>query len=221
VFNNKYLIGASINNTFTFEAYYRKAENSIFELPKQDNNNNTITYTPTNINSTEEIGFDFETSLYITDKWYFYFGTSTYNYNDKGTIDGLSVQRDKWANYSIFQNNYSFLKDNSLSATLVITYIGENVQALQRVHTRWDTFFSVQKTLFKGKGSLSLSLSDLFNRQDYFVSTNFLDQHSTESTDLDTRYIKLGFRYKFGNTKLSTNQRSTSREEIDRLKKDH
>ena len=221
VFNNKYLIGVSINNKFTFEAYYRKAENSIFELPKQDNDNNTVTYTPVNINSTEEIGFDFEASFYITDKWYFYFGNSIYNYNDKGTIDGLSVQRDKWANFSNLANNYSFLKDNSLTATLSIYYIGKNVQALQTVGTRWDTYFSIEKTLFKRKGTISLSLSDLFNRQDFFVSTNFLDQHSTEFIDQDSRYIKLGFSYKFGNTKLSTNQRTTSKEEIDRLQKKH
>ena len=32
-------------------------------------------------------------------------------------------------------------------------------------------------------------------------------------------FIKLGFRYKFGNTNLSTNQRSSSQQETDRLEK--
>lgn len=221
VFNNKYLIGTTINNKFTFEVYYKKYENNIFELPLQDNSNKTLTYTPVNIDKTEEIGIDFEAFLNITEKWFMYFGTSTYNYKDYGTVSGLSVELDKWANYSDLTNNFSFLKDNSLTANLTIIYIGKNIQGLQTVETRWDTYLSVAKTIMNNKGSISLSISDLFNRQDYSRTTKFLNQNSLISNDLDTRYIKLGFRYKFGNTKLSTNQRSSSKEERDRLKNKH
>ena len=220
-FDTKYLLGTSIKDRFVFEIYYKKYKNNIFELPIQDNDNNTVTYTPVNIDSTEEIGFDFEAFLNITDKWFLYFGTSTYNYKDTGTISGITVKRDKWANYSDLTNSFSFLKDNSLTASMAIIYVGKNVQGLQTIHSRWDTYLSIDKTLFKGQGNVSLSISDFFNRQDYFTTTNFLDQNSTESNDMDSRYIKLGFRYKFGNTKLSTNQRSTSKEELDRLKKNH
>jgi outer membrane receptor protein involved in Fe transport len=221
VFTDKYLIGTSIDNKFTFEVFYRKSNNSIFELPIQDNSENVIVYTPLNIDSTEEIGIDFEAYLNITDKWSLYFGSSTYNYKDKGTFSGSSIQLDKWANYSIISNDFSFLKDNSLSASVTIVYVGENVQGLQTVHTRWDTYFIMSKSLFNNKGSISLSVSDFFNRQDYSRTVRFLDQSSKISNDIDTRYINLGFRYKFGNTKLSTNQRSTSKEEIDRLRKEH
>jgi outer membrane receptor protein involved in Fe transport len=221
VFTNKYLIGTTFNNRFTFEVFYRKSNNSIFELPIQDNSENVIVYTPLNIDSTEEIGFDFEAYLNITDKWSLYFGSSTYNYKDKGTFSDNKIQLDKWANYSILSNDLSFLKDNSLTASLTIVYIGENVQGLQTVHERWDTYFTMAKTLFKNKASISLSVSDFLNRQDFSRTVSFLDQSSRISNDLDTRYISLGFRYKFGNTKLSTNQRATSKEEIDRLKKEH
>jgi len=81
---------------------------------------------------------------------------------------------------------------------------------------------SIKKTIFKGKGVLSLAFSDLFNDQDFVVTTKFLDQNSKLYTNLDNRYVKLGFRYKFGNSRLSTNQRSTSKEELNRLdKKDY
>jgi hypothetical protein len=217
VFTDHYLIGTTLNDMFTFEVYYKKYENNIFELPLQDNATNIITYTPVNIKSTTEIGFDFETYFDVTERWSLYFGSSTYNYKDEGVISGSNVERDRWANYSILQNDFSFLKDNSLSASLSIVYIGENVQGLQIVDTRWDTFLSIKKTILKGKGVLSLSCSDLFNKQDYFVTTKFLDQDSNLFINEDSRYFRLGFRYKFGNTKLSTNQRSTSKEERERL----
>jgi len=221
IFTNKYLIGTTINNKFTFEVFYRKSNNNFFELPIQDNTENVTVYTPLNIESTEEMGFDFEAYLNITDKWFLYFGSSTYNYKDKGTFSGNSIQLDRWANFSMMSNDFSFLKDNSLTASLTIYYIGETVQGLQIAHTRWDTYFTMAKTLFNNKASISLSVSDFFNRQDYSRTVRFLDQNSRISNDLDTRYISLGFRYKFGNTKLSTNQRSTSKEELDRLKKEH
>ncbi len=221
IFTNKYLIGTTINNKFTFEVFYRKSNNNFFELPIQDNTENVIVYTPLNIESTEEMGFDFEAYLNITDKWFLYFGSSTYNYKDKGTFSGNSIQLDRWANFSMMSNDFSFLKDNSLTASLTIYYIGKTVQGLQTVNTRWDTYFTMAKTLFNNKASISLSVSDFFNRQDYSRTVRFLDQNSRISNDLDTRYISLGFRYKFGNTKLSTNQRSTSKEELDRLKKEH
>lgn len=221
VITNAVSVNASINDRFSFTVYYKKYENNIFELPLQDNSENIIVYTPLNISSTEEIGFDFETNLNITERWFLYFGTSTYNYRDTGTISGTTLQRDRWANFSNLTSNLSLLKDKSLTASLSIYYLGKNIQGFQIVNTRWDTFLTVSKTLFKDKGSISLSFSDLINKQDFSRSLNFLDQSSNIFNDIDSRYITLGFRYKFGNTKLSSNERSTSKEELDRLKKEH
>lgn len=221
VFNNAFYADATINDKFTFTVYYKKYENNIFELPLQDNENSILTYTPLNITSTEEFGFDFEANLNITDNWYLYFGTSTYNYKDKGAVSGTSLQRDKWANFSNLTSYLSLLKDKSLTASLSVIYLGKNIQGFQVVHTRWDTYLSVSKKVFNDKGSITLSISDFFNRQDYSRSLSFLNQRSNISNNLDTRYIGLGFRYKFGNTKLSTNERSTEKEERDRLKRNN
>lgn len=221
VFNNAFYINTSINDKISFSVYYKKYENNIFELPLQDNENNVLIYTPLNINSTEEIGFDIETNLNITDNWFLYFGSSTYNYKDNGIVSGTFLQRDRWANFSNLTSNLSFLKDKSLTTSFSIVYIGETIQGFQIVNTRWDTYLSIAKKIFKEKGSISLSMSDLLNRQDYSRSLNFLDQRSNILNDLDMRYITLGFRYKFGNTVLSTNERATEKEERDRLKKEH
>ena len=219
VITNAIFLDASINDKFSFTVYYKKYENNFFELPLQDNANNILIYTPLNISSTEEIGFDFETNLNITDRWFLYFATSIYNYKDTGTVSGTSLKRDMWSNYSNLTSNISFLKDKSLTASLSIYYLGKNIQGFRIIDTRWDTYFTISKRLFKDKGSLSLSMSDLFNKQDYSSSLDFLNQRSNILNDFDTRYIKLGFRYKFGNTKLSTNERYS--EEDVRLQKNN
>ncbi|WP_347923267.1 outer membrane beta-barrel family protein [Pontimicrobium sp. SW4] len=220
-FTDQYKLGFSINNMFVIETYYKKYKNNIFELPIQDNINNTLAYTSVNINYTEEIGFDFEANFNITQKWSTYFGTSFYKYQDNATFSGDTFSKGKWSNYTIFQNDFSFLKDNSLVANFTLTYIHKNVQALQVINSRLASDFSIRKTLFKGKGSLSLLVSDLFNQQDFYWTTRFADQNSTSDVNLDNRYIRLGFRYKFGNTKLSTNERTSSVEERERLSNNH
>ncbi len=221
IYTNHIKLGVSINNIFTIETYYKKYENKIFEIPLQDNINNNLAFTSLNINFTEEIGLDLEAYFNIVEKWSVYIGTSFYNYRDNATLFNSTVSRDKWSNYTEVINNLSFLKDNSLTTNLTLTYVQENVQGLQLVDSRIATSLSIRKTLFKGKGSMSLIISDLFNEQDYFTTTKFLDQNNTLYDNLDTRYIKLGFRYKFGNTKLSTNEHSSSVKERERLGNKH
>lgn len=217
VYTSNIKLGVSINNIFTIEAYYKKYKNNIFQIPIQDNDTNILTYTSLNINYTEEIGLDFEAYFNIVDKWTVYIGTSFYNYNDNGTFLNNTISRDRWANYTNFTNNVSFLKDNSLTAYFTMTYVGKNVQGFQIVNSRLMSDLSIRKTMLKGKGSVSLIISDLFNEQDVFVTTKFLNQDNTLYDNLDNRYVKLGFRYNFGNTKLSTKDHSSSVEERERL----
>lgn len=226
-FTDQYKLSFSINNMFVIETYYKKYKNNIFELPIQDNVNNTLAYTSVNINHTEEIGLDFEAYFDVTQKWSTYFGTSFYKYQDNATLFNNTFSKGKWTNYSILQNDFSFLKDNSLTANFTLTYVHKNVQGLQDVDTTIFTSFSLTKSMFKGNGVLSLSTSDLLNRQNFFVNTELFDQGNpnyqkhTNYIDIDDRYIRLGFRYKFGNTKLATNERTSSVEERERLGNKH
>ena len=211
----------SINNIFVIETYYKKYKNNIFQIPIQNNNSNTIAYSSVNINYTEEIGFDIEAYVDVNDKWSMYVGSSFYNYKDNATLFNEVISKSTWSNYTIFSNDFSFLKDNSLVANLALTYMHKNVQGLQVVDSRLASDMSIRKTLFKGKGSLSLLISDLFNQQDFYWTTKFADQDNTTKVNLDNRYIRLGFRYKFGNTKLSTNERTSSVQERERLEHEH
>ena len=53
---------------------------------------------------------------------------------------------------------------------------------------------------------------------DFDVSTQYQNQFNRQFIDIDDRFVRLGFRYNFGNTKLDSNQRSIETEERDRLK---
>jgi len=222
VFKDHYVIGTTLKKIFTVEAYYQNYENKIHILPIQNNETNIVLYTPVNLDKTIEFGFDFSTNFDASDDWSVYFVTSFYNIEEETNTSSGLVNKNQWSNYTVLQNDFTFLKDKSLTLNLAITYSSKSISGFREVLGVVFSDLSIRKTILKGKGSLSLIASDLFNDQKFVHITKYLNQDNTNSISLDNRYIKLGFRYKFGNTKLTTNEQTKDLEELDRLKEsDH
>ena len=220
VITNRAVLGTSLlKGLYTVEAYYNTSDNNIFEMTFQDNVNKRITYTPFNLKTTVEYGFDFITNFNLLENWSVYFVTSFYNTQDKGLIDGFEYERDLWSNYSELSNDITFLKDKSLNANFSLTYLSKTIVGFKEIKNVLFSNLTISKAILKNKASVSLVVSDLFNTQDFRFKSRYLNQDNTTFFDEDTRTIKLGFRYKFGNTNLKTNQRSESQEETERLEK--
>jgi len=216
-FTNHFVLGTSFLENFIIEAYYINKDGAIHELPRQNNDTNIIAYVPANLDKTVDFGFDFWVFYDITDWWNGYAVTSFFNITEETSFNDGLVSLNQWSNYTELVNNFSLLEDNSLNIYFSVTYGSTNLQGLALVDTRIISDLSISKTILNDKGALSLSISDLFNEQDYFTTVEYLNQSSSNFTNLDNRFIKLGFRYNFGNTKLVTNQRSSSKDERKRL----
>jgi outer membrane receptor protein involved in Fe transport len=217
-YRDHYKVGVSFLEHFTVEAYYMDYDGEIIELPRQNNDTNVIAFTPTNLDKKVEYGFDFVFEYYPTNTWSLYAVTSFYNSTEEANFGEGFVELNQWSNYSILQNSLSLLEDRSLNLNLTLTWMGKHLQQLQTVEDRLFSEFSITKSIFNKKGILSLSVEDLFNLQDSDASLRYLNQSSSTFVDSDNRFVKLGFRYKFGNTKLNTNERTTDAEERSRLK---
>ena len=217
-YRDHFVIGTNFLEHFTIEAYYMDYDGDIVELPRQNNDTNRVAFTPTNLDSKVDFGFDFAFDYYPTNIWNLYFVTSFYNISEESNFGEGFVKQDQWSNYSILSNSISLLEDQSLNVNLTFTWVGKNLQQFQTVEDRLVSELSISKSIFKKKGIISLSIEDMFNLQDYESSIQYLNQSSSSFVDGDNRFIKLGFRYKFGNTKLNTNERSTELEERDRIK---
>ncbi|GGG37072.1 TonB-dependent receptor [Bizionia arctica] len=217
-YNDHYVIGSSVTSFLTLEAYYITEKDNILELPLQDNLTNQIIFSPVNIDKSIEYGFDIITYFNITERWFVYAVTSFYNSQEETNTPDGSIEADKWSNYSILSNDISFLKDRSLSANMTFIYQSEILHGFMEVKARLESEISISKTILNKKAIISLSAADLFNLGDFDTTTDYLNQRSYYNTDLDNRYIKVGFRYKFGNTKLKTNERQKELKERDRIK---
>lgn len=218
-FTNHFVLGASITDFFTFEAYYKNFDGAISEIPRQDNAANVIEYISVNFDKTVDFGFDFITNFDVSDRWSVYAVTSFYNFEEETNFGQGFVAQDQWSNYSELQNDFTLLKDNSLNISFVMTWVGKNLQGFQIIEDRLFSDLAISKTVFDNKGVISLSVSDVFNMQDVDSNVKYQNQFSSQYVDIDNRYVRLGFRYKFGNTKLSSNARAIDTEERERLEK--
>ncbi|WP_298901184.1 outer membrane beta-barrel family protein [uncultured Psychroserpens sp.] len=219
-FLDHYVVGATLFDFLTVEAYYQNYDGAISEIPRQDNDTNIIEYTSVNFDKTVEYGFDFLVDFNITDHWNTYFVTSFYNIDEETDFGNGFVSQSQWSNYSNITNTISLLKDRSLSLFLDVIWIGENLQAFQIVEDRLFSQIAISKTVFNKQGTITLTAGDLFNMQDEKSRVRYQNQFNFTNSDLDTRIVTLGFRYRFGNTRLETNERAIDLEERDRLNKE-
>ena len=217
-YQDHFKVGVDFLKHFAFEFYYDTYNGAIGELPRQNNITNVVAITPTNFDKRTDFGFDFSFNYSITNNWSVYALTSFYQIKEEVNFGEGFIEQSQWSNLSILTNSLSLLKDNSLNINLAMWYGNRNLQFFETIEDRLISSLNITKAVFNKKGVISLSIEDLFNFQDFENSTNYLNQSSLSITDVDTRYIKLGFRYKFGNTKLNTNERSTDAEERERIK---
>jgi len=218
IYRDHFYVGINFLKHFTVSAYYDNFDGDIVELPRQNNQTNIIAYTPVNLDKKVEYGFDFEFTYSPTNDWFLYFVTSFYNIEEESNFGEGFVKQDQWSNYSVLQNSLSLLEDKSLNINFIMTWVGKNLQQFQTIEDRLASELSISKSIFNKKGMISLSVNDIFNFQDFDSSINYLNQSSRSFVDVDNRFVRLGFRYNFGNTKLNTNERGTSEEGRDRLK---
>jgi hypothetical protein len=71
--------------------------------------------------------------------------------------------------------------------------------------------------LWNDKGSISIGISDAFNSQNFTQTNKYLNQDFFLNSRIENRLLTIGFNYKFGNSKLKTNQKDIDLDERDRL----
>ena len=211
----------TLNNTFTFEFYYRTSENPFSELSFQDNNSKQIKYVASNLKQNIDYGFDFSAYTPISSGWTTYALTSIFKdeaeFFDIENNNSLETN-EQWSFYANWINYFSFLKNRSLSADISFLYISPIIDGSAEVTTRAQLDFGIKKSFNKGKWILSMRASDLLQTSDFTVSNNYNNQNNQNYAKFDNQWVRIGLRYKFGNTKLQTNESIKELEERDRLK---
>lgn len=212
----------TIKNTFTFEAYYRIIDDAVTEISLQDNNNNQIKYLATNLKQNIDFGLDFSTYTAVAKNWNIYAVTSIFKDKSEFFDENNSIQSQKrWSLYANVINYLTISKDHSLTADLSVLYISPIIDGPAEISSRGQLDFGLKKSFAKGKWVVSLRASDILLTSDFTVKNQYSNQDNQYYARFDNRWVQLGLRFNFGNTKLETNENIKELEERDRLKTNH
>ncbi|WP_434037204.1 outer membrane beta-barrel protein [Formosa sp. 4Alg 33] len=201
----------TLQGTYTFELYYRYEKDPTSELVFQDNSSNEIVYKPTNMEKSIDYGFDFLTFKPITGFWSVYFVNSIFHTRDYFTAaqSGNSTEyNETWSVYSNMMNFFTFLEDRSLSGEISVLYMAPMINGSSDVTSRTQVDLGVKKSFNNGKWVASLKASDIFRTTDFTVKNKYLNQDNQYYSRFDNQWFRLGLRYNFGNTRLTTNEKN-------------
>jgi iron complex outermembrane receptor protein len=152
-------------------------------------------------------------------KWYSFFATVNSNYaNYKADFGG----GDRKVNQDVFSLTYymqnTFKLGKGWTGELTGLYISPSVwQGLIRSKTMGSVDAGLQKTVFKKKGTLRLSVADIFQTMKWGGTTNFTGVRSEFSGNGEMPQFKANFSYRFGNSQVkAARQRKAATEEENR-----
>ena len=211
--------GYTFNRGYTFELFYKNRTNFYQRLVFQDNDSKLLRFISSNVDKDYAYGFNFSISKNFTNNWHFYFLASTaYIENIFTDLDsGQLVENGLWNSYIRSNSGFSFLSDKSLKVDVSLLYSSPVIQGNSRQEDYSKLGITLQKTLWDKKGSISLGVDDILNESNLFNTRKFLNQNNTSYYRPESRLVVLGFRYKFGNTRIRTNKKSKKVEERNRI----
>ena len=218
--DDQIILGYTLNDTYTFEAYYRYENDPAIEIIFQDNNDNILKYINTNIDRSISYGLDFTTYTGLTNNWDLYMLSSVYYYDNQFFAlesDNELLNTEQWSVYAQVINYFSFLKDKSLTADISYLYLSPLVEGASSVSERSSLDISIRKTLWNNRASISVGVVDMFNKLNFSQRTKYLNQDVLLQSRIENRLLTFGFNYKFGNFRLESNKKEIDLNERDRL----
>jgi len=218
--DDQIILGYTLNDTYTFEAYYRYENDPAIEILFQDNEENILKLVNTNIDRSISYGLDFTTYTGLTNNWDLYVLSSLYYYDNQFFAlesDNELLNTEQWSVYAQVINYFSFLKDKSLTADISYLYLSPLVEGASSVSERSSLDISIRKTLWNNRASISVGVVDMFNKLNFSQRTKYLNQDVLLQSRIENRLLTFGFNYKFGNFRLESNKKEIDLNERDRL----
>lgn len=123
---------------------------------------------------------------------------------------GRTIDLDVYA-YNLFMQNSARL-GKGWTAEVGGWYSSPSIwQGTFKTKAIWSVDAGVQKALFKGKGNVKMSVSDVFQTMRWSGYSNFAGQILNSNGGWESRQFKVNFTYRFGNIQVkAARQRKTS-----------
>jgi iron complex outermembrane receptor protein len=203
-FSDNFELAHTYNGFLTTTLNYSEVHNVFTEVMKQITSERKTFVTKENIASKTNIGLAVSANFPVTKFWttniYTNLGHDTY----KGQVSGGMLDVASTMFFSNMSNQFKL--NDGWSAELSGFYRSKGIEGQMVMNSMWRLDAGVQKQILKKKGSLKLSIRDIFQSQTFQGSVNYQDIDMRIKNTRDSRTVSLTFAYRFG--KPMQNQRS-------------
>ncbi len=208
-------------NKLFFDLYWDRAANEIATMPFQDNVNRNLRSTSLNMDFYQQYSFDISYYDYLNDWWTLsVYSSFFYMQNDFPALEsgGQIVTNDTFGAYIYAGNFFTLSKDGTFSGEVTTTYIPDYVVgSYEFEESQFGLNFGLRKTFFDSRLVTTVNVDDIFNTMNIPMRSQYLNQNNSFFAMPESRMIRFGVTYKFGNFKLGDNKRAITAEESERL----
>lgn len=149
-------------------------------------------------------------------KWYSVFtNVNTYYSHFKSDFGpGRKIDLDVFA-FNVFMQHTFRIGKKGWTGEMSGFYTSPSIwQGTFKSKEIWSLDAGLQKTIFKGKGNVKASVSDIFRTLKWKGTSDFAGQYLVASGNFESRQFKLNFTYRFGNNQVrAARQRKTGAED--------
>lgn len=212
-------LGYTFKKQYSLNLFYRNKENYFSNITVQDNESKIFYDTQQNLDKSLETGVYLTLPVTAKPWWEMnYFIQASYKKEKSGYLGG---QYDYQTAFVYLSATESFIlsKKKGWRAEISAWYASPGIQGIYRLGSNYDVSMGVRKTLFKGKGSLQLNVSDIFFSNYYRINVNYANQLNGFKERNDTRAVTLNFSYKFNSGKKIDAARRRNASDVDEKKR--
>lgn len=220
--SNKVTFNYNYKNTWFFDLYWDRAEDPIAVIPFQDNVNRNLRTVNLNMNYEQQFSFDITYYSYLKDWWVMStYASFFYMENEFPALEsgGQLVNNEVFSTYIQAYNYFILSKDQNFSAEVIGTYLPAFIAGSYDFEDpQYGLTIGLKKTFFDSRLTATVNLEDAFNSMNIPLRSQYLNQNNGFYARPESRMLKFGLIYKFGNFKLNDNSRAIDAEESERLK---
>ena len=219
-FSHEFNLNLNIKDTWFFDLYYRDNGRYISNLSFQDNVNQLVRESFQNVQESYSYGLDLTLSTPITSFWYLYAYNSVFF--EVETLLAEESVIDFYTNrvsgfYTNLNNSLTLSKDRTFTGEVSFNYVSGFLDGSYKMSEYLILNMGLRKTFWNNRAVLSLTAEDLLGRANARFTSRYANQDNSFRIVPETQFVRLGFTYNFGNFRLSNNQRTLQKSELQRL----
>lgn len=216
-YTHAFALNYTLMKRFNFSTGYEITKDAVVELMKQNDVSKSTFITNENIAQQEQWFINVNAPVRFTKFW-------NSNTNITGFYLGFESDQDmnniNYGQYAMqLTSNQNFTILPTLSAEATLNYQSGLQYSIYKIAEAWSIDMGVNKSFNNKKANIKLSVSDVFNTREQYVTTQHANLNAIIDQKRETRVFRLSFTYNFGNTKIGSSKQHEKSDEVKRIGK--